>query len=77
MSYHIYENWQAGPPKAVIHCSSCPYCNNGLGRSNGDYDRAHGEWHGPYDDLDAAQKAQRRMRVVERRERHYCMRGAN
>src|SRR5436309_2904690 len=30
-SFYIYENWQAGSHKAVIHRSDCPYCNNGKG----------------------------------------------
>ena len=77
MSYHIYENWQAGPRKAVIHRASCAYCNNGRGRSKDGYDRAHGEWHGPYDDLVAAQEARWQMHVVERRECQHCMRGTN
>ena len=77
MTYHIYENWQAGPRKAVIHCASCPYCNDGLGRSNGGYDRAHGKWHGPYDNVGVAREAQQRMKGVDRRECGHCMKRAS
>ena len=75
MTYYIYENWQAGPHKAVIHSGSCAYCNDGRGRSNGAYDRAHGKWHGPYDDLNAAQQAQQELCVVKRDECRHCMKG--
>ena len=32
MAFYIYENWQAGPHKAVIHRGDCRYCNQGRGR---------------------------------------------
>ena len=76
MIYYIYENWQAGPHKAVIHRANCGRCNHGLGQSKGGYDRAHGKWHGPYD-LNVAQQAQQQMDVVERPECQHCMKGAN
>lgn len=72
MAWFIYENWQAGPRKAVIHSANCPYCNGGLGRSNGGYGRAHAKWHGPYGNVDIAREAQRRMQA-EPRECGYCM----
>ena len=77
MTYYIYENWQAGPHKAVIHCANCSHCNDGRGRSNGGYNPAHGKWHGPYDDVGAAREAQRRMQVVKRQECGHCMKRAN
>lgn len=40
--YYIYENWQAGPRKAVIHRADCGHCNNGRGRSKGDSERGDG-----------------------------------
>ncbi len=56
MSYYIYENWQAGPHKAVIHVGSCGFCNDGEGRAGG-YDPRHAKWLGPYETLDAARNA--------------------
>ena len=72
MAYYIYENWQAGPRKAVIHRGSCGYCNNGQGRNEGNYDPDHGEWHGPWDDLQEARKAQTKMSVKVRKECQIC-----
>lgn len=77
MTYYIYENWTAGPHKAVVHCAGCMYCNHGLGQSKGGYDRAHGKWHGPYDDLSAARQAQQQLGVVKRPDCGHCMKGAN
>ncbi len=77
MTYHIYKNWQAGKHKAVIHRASCRHCNNGRGRSNGCYNRAHGEWHGPYDDLATARKEQQEMDVVARKDCQHCMKVTN
>jgi len=44
MSFYVYENWQAGPRKAVIHRGTCGHCNDGRGRAGG-YDPAHAQWH--------------------------------
>lgn len=67
MAFYIYENWQAGPRKAVIHHGSCGHCNEGKGRAGG-YDPAHAEWHGPYGNLAEAREEQKTMNVVERKE---------
>ena len=72
MAYYIYENWQAGPHKAVIHRGSCGHCNNGQGRNEGNYDPDHGEWRGPWDDLQEARKAQAKMSVEVRKECQIC-----
>ncbi len=56
MSFFIYENWQAGPHKVVIHHGSCGHCNDGTGRSRGNYDRSHGDWRGPFSSLDEARR---------------------
>ena len=77
MTYHIYENRHAGKHKAVIHRASCRHCNNGRGLSNGAYDRTRGEWHGPYDDLATARKAQQEMKVVVRKDCQHCMKVTN
>ena len=34
MNFYIYENWQAGPRKAVIHVGNCGFCNK---RNAGQY----------------------------------------
>ncbi len=47
VEFFVYENWQAGPHKAVLHRSSCGQCNHGKGRPSG-HDPAHASWHGPY-----------------------------
>jgi len=57
VSYYIYENWQAGPHKAVVHLASCAFCNDGRGLAGGS-DPKHGKWHGPYSSLNAARSAQ-------------------
>jgi len=54
MDFYIYENWQAGPHKAVSHVGSCGYCNDGHGRAGG-YDSSHAKWDGPYHSLREAQ----------------------
>lgn len=66
MKYYIYENWQAGPHKAVLHRGSCGYCNNGNGRAGG-YDPGHAEWHGPFNSIDEAKKRQLSMNVKVRK----------
>lgn len=67
MKFYIYENWQAGPHKAVIHRGSCGYCNNGKGRAGG-YDPSHAEWHGPFKSLEEARRIQLSMKVKVRKE---------
>jgi hypothetical protein len=42
--FFIYENWQAGPHKAVIHQTDCGFCNAGRGLRGG-YDLRHARWH--------------------------------
>ena len=67
MSYYLYENWQAGPHKAVLHSAACAFCNNGRGLAGGS-DLKHGKWHGPYHELCDARAAQRAMSVKVRKE---------
>jgi 4-hydroxy-tetrahydrodipicolinate synthase len=53
--FFVYENWAAGPHKAVVHRSSCGQCSNGKARPAGhsaDYSR----WHGPYATLAEARQ---------------------
>ena len=67
MGYYIYENWRAGPHKAVIHQGSCGHCRDGKGRAGG-YDPDNAKWHGPIKDLDDARSYQHSMNVIERKE---------
>ena len=56
VDFYIYENWQAGPHKIVVHRSSCGQCNHGKGRPAG-HDANHSRWHGPYATLSEARQA--------------------
>ena len=71
--FYVYENWQAGPPKAKIHRAACGYCNDGRGRT-GEYDPAHGQWYGPFDTLGSARDFQVRLQVQDRSDCGHCMR---
>jgi hypothetical protein len=72
MSYWIYENWQAGPRKAVIHAGQCKFCNDGHGLKGGS-DPRHGTWHGPFSSLDDARALSRSLSVRDRRECSFCL----
>jgi F-type H+/Na+-transporting ATPase subunit beta len=67
VGFHIYENWQAGPHKAVLHTGECAFCNEGRGLAGGS-DPRYGKWHGPFDALTEARSAQRKMKVEMRSE---------
>jgi len=54
--FYIYENWAAGPHKAILHRASCGQCSSGKGRPTG-HDANHSRWHGPYGSLAAAREA--------------------
>ena len=54
--FYIYENWAAGPHKAILHRASCGQCSSGKGRPAG-HDANHSRWHGPYGNLAAAREA--------------------
>jgi hypothetical protein len=69
MSFYIYENWQAGPHKALIHRGTCGHCNDGKGRVGG-YDSRHAKWHGPYDTAQGATSAAMTLRGVVVRKKH-------
>jgi hypothetical protein len=55
MAFWIYENWQAGPHKAVIHAGACGYCKDGRGRSGKGTNPAYGRWLGPFETLAEAE----------------------
>jgi 4-hydroxy-tetrahydrodipicolinate synthase len=54
-SFYVYENWSAGPHKAVLHRSACGQCNSGKARPAG-HSPNHAEWHGPYATLAEARQ---------------------
>jgi len=54
-SFFVYENWAAGPHKAVLHRSSCGQCNSGKARPAG-HSPNHAHWHGPFHTLAEARQ---------------------
>ena len=60
VEFYIYENWHAGPHKAVLHRASCGQCNSGKGRPAG-HDANHARWHGPFATLSEARSASQTM----------------
>jgi hypothetical protein len=58
--FFVYENWHAGPHKAVLHRSNCGQCNHGKGRPVG-HDTNHARWHGPYPSLSEARQVSQQM----------------
>ena len=72
--FWIYENWQAGPHKAVIHRGECGHCNQGNGVRGG-YDPSHGQWHGPFETIEIAQNFSEGLpNVWIRRNCGHCLR---
>ena len=74
MAFYIYENWQAGPRKAVIHVGDCFFCKDGAGRGEG-YDPSHAKWHGPYGTLQIAQAKSDELPGIVKRVVHRCATG--
>src|SRR5579864_3377531 len=70
--FYIYENWQAGPRKTVIHRGNCGQCNGGKGRAGGQ-DHNHARWHGPYGSLSDARDAANTMAGVLIRSEDKCV----
>jgi hypothetical protein len=72
MSYYIYENWQAGRHKAVIHVGNCRFCHDGKGRAGG-YDPRHAKWLGPYGTVQLARAASSGLPGVVVQREHCCV----
>jgi 4-hydroxy-tetrahydrodipicolinate synthase len=53
--FFVYENWSAGPHKAVLHRSNCGQCSSGKARPAG-HSANHARWHGPYSSLAEARQ---------------------
>ena len=72
VDFFVYENWQAGPHKAVLHRSNCGQCNHGKGRPAG-HDPLHASWHGPYPTVGDARQALQAMPNVLIRSECKCV----
>jgi 4-hydroxy-tetrahydrodipicolinate synthase len=70
--FYVYENWAAGPHKAILHRSSCGQCSSGKGRPAG-HDPNHSRWHGPYTNLAEAREATHQMPGVLIRSECKCV----
>jgi len=72
LEFYVYENWAAGPHKAILHRSSCGQCSSGKGRPAG-HDPNHSRWHGPYTNLAEARQASHQMPGVLIRSECKCV----
>src|ERR1700722_6074929 len=70
--FYVYENWSAGPHKAMLHRASCGQCSSGKGRPSG-HDPNHSRWHGPYPSLAGAREATHQMPGVLIRSECKCV----
>jgi 4-hydroxy-tetrahydrodipicolinate synthase len=70
--FYVYENWAAGPHKAILHRASCGQCSSGKGRPSG-HDPNHSRWHGPYGNLAEARVASHQMPGVLIRSECKCV----
>ena len=70
--FYIYENWAAGPHKAMLHRASCGQCSSGKGRPAG-HDPSHSRWHGPYTNITEARDATHQMPGVLIRSECKCV----
>ncbi len=72
LRFFLYESWQAGPHKLVLHRSTCGACRNGTGHPSGS-DEAHSRWHGPYNAIQEARDASRGMSNILIRSECKCV----
>jgi 4-hydroxy-tetrahydrodipicolinate synthase len=70
--FFIYESWQVGPHKIVLHRSSCGQCNHGKNRPAG-HDTDHARWHGPYPTLAQARETAHNLTGVLIRSECRCI----
>jgi len=70
--FYVYENWAAGPHKAMLHRASCGQCSSGKGRPTG-HDPNHSRWHGPYGNVAEAREATHQMPGVLIRSECKCV----
>jgi 4-hydroxy-tetrahydrodipicolinate synthase len=72
LTFFLYESWQAGPHKLVLHRSTCGACRNGTGHPSGS-DEARSRWHGPYSVVQEARDASRGMSNILIRSECKCV----
>ena len=70
--FYVYENWAAGPHKAMLHRASCGQCSSGKGRPSG-HDPNHSRWHGPFHNITEAREATHQMPGVLIRSECKCV----
>jgi 4-hydroxy-tetrahydrodipicolinate synthase len=70
--FYVYENWAAGPHKAVVHRATCGQCSAGKGRPAG-HDPNHSRWHGPYASVAEAREVSHHMPGVLIRSECKCV----
>src|SRR6266699_2503164 len=71
-TFFVYENWSAGPHKAVLHRSACGQCNHGKARPAG-HSANHAQWHGPYATLAEARQVTQTLPSVLIRSECKCI----
>ncbi|HEV2117309.1 MAG TPA: 4-hydroxy-tetrahydrodipicolinate synthase [Terriglobales bacterium] len=72
LTFFLYESWQAGPHKLVLHRSTCGACRAGTGHPSGS-DEAHSRWHGPYTTAQEARDTSRSLSNILIRSECKCM----
>jgi 4-hydroxy-tetrahydrodipicolinate synthase len=72
VTFYVYENWSAGPHKAVLHRSTCGQCSNGKARPAG-HSANHARWHGPYSTLAEARQVTQTLPSVLIRSECKCI----
>lgn len=70
--FFVYENWAAGPHKAVLHRSNCGQCNSGKARPSG-HSTNHARWHGPFVTLSEARQVTQTLPSVLIRSECKCI----
>ncbi|HZR32072.1 MAG TPA: 4-hydroxy-tetrahydrodipicolinate synthase [Terriglobales bacterium] len=75
ITFYLFENWQAGPHKTVLHRSNCGIYRNGRGGSEKTEPAAdsRSRWHGPFSTIDEARGASRGMTGVLIRSECKCI----
>ena len=72
LRFFLYESWQSGPHKLVLHRSTCGACRNGTGHPSGS-DEAHARWHGPYTTVQEARETSRSLSNILIRSECKCV----
>src|SRR5258708_1969214 len=70
--FYVYENWAAGPHKAILHRASCGQCTSAKGRPTA-HDPNHSPCHAPYSNLPRSRAATHQMPGVLIRSECKCV----